>query len=181
MSLMLKSIRVLDLTRVLAGPFCTQILGDYGAEIIKIEKPGVGDDTRSWGPPFLSGKASTCSESAYFLAVNRSKKSVAVDFRHQKGREIIQRLAKKCDVVVENYVPGKLAKYGLDYDSLKEENPDLIYVSLTGYGPDGPYASHAGYDVVIEGEAGLMSVTGDPQSPPSKVGVAITDISTGTK
>jgi succinate---hydroxymethylglutarate CoA-transferase len=167
---MLEKIKILDLSRILAGPYCTQMLGDLGAQITKIEHIK-GDDTRNWGPPFFH------SESAYFLAVNRNKKSVTLDFKSKKGLEILKKLVVESDVLVENYMPGKLDSLGLGYDEMKKLNPKLIYASITGYGPEGPYSKKAGYDVIIEGEAGLMHITGEDN--PVKVGVAITDITTG--
>ncbi|KAI9026259.1 CAIB/BAIF family enzyme [Hyaloraphidium curvatum] len=175
----LEGYRVLDMTRVLAGPHCTQILGDLGAEVIKLESK-MGDDTRHWAPPsapqVLDGGS---PEAVYFLCVNRNKKSVAVDFKLQEGQELIRELARESDVLVENYIPGTLSKYGLGYDDLSKINPGLIYVSLTGYGQEGPYAKRAGYDLIVEGEAGLMHITGEHDRPPVKVGVAITDLTTG--
>lgn len=149
------------------------ILGDLGAEVIKVERPGSGDDTRSWGPPFKG------QEAVYFLTVNRNKKSVAVDIKTRKGQNIIRQLASKCDVLVENYIPGKLAQYNLGYDQLKTECPRLIYCSISGYGQTGPYAKRAGYDVIVSGVAGLMHITGPKDGEPCKVGVAMTDLSTG--
>ncbi|XP_002734750.2 succinyl-CoA:glutarate CoA-transferase-like [Saccoglossus kowalevskii] len=169
----LDGIRVLDLTRVLAGPFATMILGDLGAEIIKIEKPGVGDETRTWGPPFVD------SQSCYFLSINRNKKSLAVDLKDPRGKQIIIELAKKCDVLVENYVPGKLTSMGLGYEDLHKVAPQLIYCSISGYGSDGPYAERAGYDVVAASMAGLLHITGPQDGEPARVGVAMTDLSTG--
>ncbi|XP_076464428.1 succinyl-CoA:glutarate CoA-transferase-like isoform X2 [Babylonia areolata] len=169
----LHGVRVLDLSRVLAGPYCTMILGDLGAEIIKVERPGCGDDTRMWGPPFCN------SESAYFLSVNRNKKSITVNLKHPKGAAIIQQLASVSDVVVENYLPGKLAAMGLGYPHLSSVNPGLVYCSITGYGQMGPYAQRAGYDVIVSGVAGLMHITGPRDGEPCKVGVAMTDLSTG--
>ncbi|KAF2483209.1 CoA-transferase family III domain-containing protein [Neohortaea acidophila] len=171
------------MTRVLAGPYCTQILGDLGAEIIKIEHPTRGDDTRAWGPPYASYTASSgkkgAGESAYFLAVNRNKKSIGLNFQSPSGKEILHGLAKDCDVLVENYLPGALKKYGMDYDTLAKVNPKLIYASITGYGQDGPNSNRAGYDVMVEAEMGLMHITGHRDGPPAKVGVAITDLTTG--
>ncbi|KAK5128437.1 hypothetical protein LTR85_003105 [Meristemomyces frigidus] len=171
------------MTRVLAGPYCTQILGDLGAEIIKIEHPTRGDDTRAWGPPYAtyteqSGKQGS-GESAYFLAVNRNKKSIGLSFQHKSGVEILHKLVKDCDVLVENYLPGALKKYGMDFESVAKINPSLIYASITGYGQTGPYSSRAGYDVMVEAEMGLMHITGHRDGPPAKVGVAITDLTTG--
>ncbi|KAF1911638.1 CoA-transferase family III domain-containing protein [Ampelomyces quisqualis] len=179
----LAGIRVLDMTRVLAGPMCTQILGDLGAEIIKIEHPTRGDDTRSWGPPDLAytdGVGRTFpGESAYYLSVNRNKKSIGLTFNNPTGIDIIHKLAQKCDVLVENYLPGSLAKYQLDYETISKVNPSLVYASVTGYGQTGPYRDRAGYDVMVEAEMGLMHITGERDRPPVKVGVAVTDISTG--
>ncbi|KAF9294678.1 hypothetical protein BGZ88_003537 [Linnemannia elongata] len=175
----LDGIRVLDLTRVLAGPYCTQLLGDLGAEVIKVENPKGGDDTRAWGPPFAANPDGSETESAYFLSVNRNKKSITVNIRSEAGKQLIRDLVKKCDILVENYVPGKLAGMGLGYEDLSALNPGLIYASITGYGQTGPYASRPGYDVMIEAEAGLMYITGEEQGPPVKVGVAVTDLTTG--
>lgn len=169
----LKGVRVLDMSRVLAGPYCTMLLADLGAEVIKVERPGVGDDTRSWGPPFIG------SESCYFISVNRSKKSVTVDIKKPEGVKLIKELAAVSDVLVENYIPGKLSESGLGYPELSELFPNLIYCSITGYGQTGSYASRAGYDVIISGTGGLMHITGPADGEPCKVGVAITDMSTG--
>ncbi|XP_038076832.1 succinate--hydroxymethylglutarate CoA-transferase-like [Patiria miniata] len=169
----LAGIRVLDLTRVLAGPFCTMILGDLGADIIKVEKPGSGDDTRLWGPPFVE------DQSCYFLSINRNKKSICVDLRHPEGLQIIKKIVAQSDILVENYLPGKLDKLGLGYETLKEIAPSLIYCSITGYGPDGPYAKRGGYDVVAAAMAGLIHITGYEDGDPVRVGVAMTDLSTG--
>jgi formyl-CoA transferase len=177
-------IRVLDLTRVLAGPWCAQNLADLGADVIKVERPGAGDDTRSWGPPYLQD-ADGCdtSEAAYYLAANRGKRSVTLDIATPEGQDIVRRLARQSDVVLENYKVGQLKKYGLDYESLKREKPDLIYCSITGFGQDGPYAQRAGYDFIIQGMGGFMSVTGErddlPGGGPQKAGVAISDLMTG--
>ena len=169
----LKGIRVLDLSRVLAGPFVTQLLGDLGAEIIKVEAPGRGDETRSWGPPFADGEA------AYYLSVNRNKKSVTVNLKTPEGVDILKKLAKISDVFIENFKVGGLKKYGLDYESIKKENPRIIYVSITGFGQTGPYKDRPGYDFIIQGMCGVMSVTGEPEGEPMKVGVAWTDVITG--
>ncbi len=169
--------RVLDLSRVLAGPWCTQMLGDLGAEVIKIEQPGTGDDTRGWGPPW-DGEG-TERLSAYFLSANRGKKSVTIDIAKPEGQALICRLAQECDVLVENFKVGGLARYGLDYASLKSANPRLIYCSITGFGQDGPRALQPGYDFMIQGLAGMMSVTGDPSNEPQKSGVAYADVMTG--
>jgi len=179
MSQPLSGIRVLDLSRVLAGPWATQLLADLGAEVIKIERPGEGDDTRGWGPPFLQPDGELPAESAYFLCANRGKKSVAVDLGTPEGARVIRELAGSCDVFIENFKVGGLRKYGLDAESLQALNPGLVYCSITGYGQTGPYASRPGYDFVIQGSAGLMSVTGTPDSGPVKAGVAIVDILTG--
>ncbi|KAF9907323.1 hypothetical protein EC991_011145 [Linnemannia zychae] len=175
----LDGIRVLDMTRVLAGPYCTQLLGDLGAEVIKVENPKGGDDTRAWGPPFATNPDGSETESAYFLSVNRNKKSITVNFQSEGGKQLIHDLVKKCDILVENYVPGKLKSMGLGYEELSALNPKLIYASITGYGQTGPYASRPGYDVMIEAEAGLMYITGEERGPPVKVGVAVTDLTTG--
>ncbi len=173
----LSGIRVLDLSRVLAGPWCTQMLGDLGAEIIKIEQPGKGDDTRSWGPPWHGEGADRLS--AYYLAANRNKKSVAIDISKPEGQALIREMALKCDVLVENFKVGGLEKYGLDYLSLKAVNPRLVYCSITGFGHSGPRAHQPGYDLMVQGLSGLMSITGDPAGEPQKVGVALVDVMTG--
>ena len=176
----LAHLRVLDLSRVLAGPWAAQFLADMGAEVIKIEKPGEGDDTRGWGPPFVrEPSAGDPGMSAYFLCANRGKKSVTVDMATPQGQELIRKLAAKSDVMIENFKVGGLAKYGLDYASIKAINPGIVYCSITGFGQTGPYASRAGYDFLVQGMGGLMSVTGEPDSAPGggpvKVGVAISD------
>ena len=175
----LTGIRILDLSRILAGPWCSQHLADLGAEVIKVEHPVRGDDTRHWGPPWLEGEG----EAAYFLSANRGKQSVAVDIATPEGQAIVQALAKQCDVVLENFKVGGLKAYGLDYASLSAINPGLIYCSITGFGQDGPYAHRAGYDFMIQGMGGLMSLTGLPDDQPGggpmKVGVAVTDLFTG--
>ncbi|KAG9746066.1 CoA-transferase family III, partial [Aureobasidium melanogenum] len=166
-------------------PYCTQILGDLGAEVIKIEHPTRGDDTRAWGPPYAAhiketpSKSPTPGESAYFLSVNRNKKSLALSFQSPSGVEILHKLAAECDVLVENYLPGALKKYKMDYETLKKVNPKLIYASITGYGQTGPYSDRAGYDVMVEAEMGLMHITGHRDGQPAKVGVAVTDLTTG--
>ncbi len=180
----LSHIRVLDLSRVLAGPWCTQTLADLGAEVIKVEKPGSGDDTRAWGPPWLKDAAGRdTEESAYYLSCNRGKKSVALDIAHPEGQRIVRALAAHCDVLVENFKVGGLAKYGLDWASLREVNPRLVYCSITGFGQDGPYAARPGYDLIVQGMGGLMSVTGErdeaPGGGPQKAGVAVADLFTG--
>ena len=180
----LSHLRVLDLSRVLAGPWAGQILADLGAEVIKIERPGVGDDTRHWGPPFASNAAGeSTGEAAYYLSANRNKQSLTVDFTQAEGQRIVRELAAKADILIENFKVGGLAAYGLDYTALKELNPKLIYCSITGFGQNGPYAKRAGYDFMIQGLGGLMSLTGraadEEGAGPVKVGVALTDILTG--
>jgi len=169
----LDGITVLDLTRVLSGPYCTMLLGDMGARVIKIEQPGKGDDTRAWGPPFLEG------ESAYFLSINRNKESVTLDFKHPEGRAIVARLIARSDVLVENFRPGTLAKMGLDYASLAAQHQRLVYASVSGFGQTGPRQKEPGYDAVIQAEGGLMSITGAADGPPYRLGVAIADIVSG--
>ena len=164
---------VLDLSRVLAGPYATQMLGDLGAEVWKVERAGVGDETRAWGPPFVG------DESAYFLSVNRNKLGVALDFQDAAHRDAVRRAAAQADVVVENFLPGDLARFQLDAATLRRGHPELIVCSISGYGQDGPYASLPGYDAVMQGFTGLMSVTGDPNGPPTKVGVAVIDVLAG--
>ncbi len=184
MSGALSNIRVLDLTRVLAGPWASQMLGDLGADIIKIERPGSGDDTRAWGPPYLADDAGrTTGESAYFQCANRNKQSVALDIAHPDGQRLVRALAARSDVLIENFKVGGLRQYGLDAATLRAANPRLIYCSITGFGQTGPYSARAGYDVLVQGMGGLMSVTGradgEPGAGPVKVGVALTDILTG--
>ncbi|KAA0594011.1 crotonobetainyl-CoA:carnitine CoA-transferase CaiB-like acyl-CoA transferase [Azospirillum lipoferum] len=173
----LSHIRVLELSRVLAGPWSAQTLADLGADVIKVERPGAGDDTRAWGPPWAG------DQSAYFLSTNRGKRSITIDFERPEGQELVRRLAAQADVVIENFKVGGLVKYGLDYDSLKAVNPRLVYCSITGFGQTGPYRNRAGYDFMIQGMGGLMSITGQPDGEPGggpvKVGVAVTDIFTG--
>ena len=180
----LSHIRVLDLSRVLAGPWAGQILADLGAEVIKVERPGSGDDTRHWGPPFLKDAAGeNTSEAAYYLSANRNKQSLTVDFTRPEGQRLVREMVAKADILIENFKVGGLAAYGLDYPSLKALNPRLIYCSITGFGQDGPYAKRAGYDFMIQGLGGLMSLTGraddEAGAGPVKVGVALTDILTG--
>lgn len=176
----LDGIRVLDLSRILAGPWATQMLADYGAEVIKIERPGCGDDTRNWGPPFIKdAEGNDTRDAAYFHSANRGKRSLAVDITHPEGQALIRTLAMQSDVVVENFKVGGLKKYGLDYASLKAVNPKLVYCSITGFGQDGPYRERAGYDFMIQAMGGLMSVTGEPDGNPMKVGVALVDVMTG--
>jgi glutaryl-CoA transferase len=180
----LADLRVLDMTRVLAGPWCTQTLADLGADVIKIERPGSGDDTRGWGPPFLrdTGGHET-SDAAYYLAANRGKRSVTLDIASPEGQAIVRKLAAVSDVLVENYKVGQLAKYGLDHESLARINPRLVYCSITGFGQDGPYKDRAGYDFIIQGMGGFMSITGErddlPGGGPQKAGVAVSDLMTG--
>ncbi|NUB14365.1 CoA transferase [Azospirillum brasilense] len=173
----LSHVRVLELSRVLAGPWAAQTLADLGADVIKVERPGAGDDTRAWGPPWAG------EESAYFLSTNRGKRSITIDFERPEGQELVRKLAAQADVVIENFKVGGLVKYGLDYDSLKAINPGLVYCSITGFGQDGPYAKRAGYDFMIQGMGGLMSITGQPDAEagggPVKGGVAVTDVFTG--
>jgi crotonobetainyl-CoA:carnitine CoA-transferase CaiB-like acyl-CoA transferase len=180
----LSHIRVLDLTRILAGPWASQTLADLGAEVIKIERPKTGDDTRSWGPPWLKGKdGRETREAAYYLSVNRGKKSVTVDLAKPAGQRLVRELAAKSDVLIENYKVGDLARYGLAYEDVRAVNPGIIYCSVTGFGQDGPYAQRLGYDFVFQGMAGLMSITGErdelPGGGPQKVGIAVTDVLTG--
>ena len=180
----LSHIRVLELSRILAGPWAGQLLADLGAEVIKVERPIVGDDTRHWGPPYLQNdRSEDTSESAYYLSANRGKKSITLNIATPEGQSVIRDLVKQSDVLIENYKVGGLAKYYLDYESLREINPKLVYCSVTGFGQDGPYAHRAGYDFLIQGMGGLMSVTGEqdhlPGGGPQKVGVALTDILTG--
>ncbi|MEO1200736.1 MAG: CaiB/BaiF CoA-transferase family protein, partial [Pseudomonadota bacterium] len=176
----LKGITVVDLTRILAGPTMTQLLGDLGADVIKIERPGAGDDTRKWGPPFVTGKdGQPTRESAYYLSANRNKRSVAIDIARPEGADLVRRLAASADVLTENFKVGGLKKYGLGYDDLKTTHPHLIYCSITGFGQTGPYASQAGYDYLAQGMSGIMSVTGTPDGEPMKVGVGIADVVCG--
>ena len=184
MSGALSHIRVLDLSRVLAGPWAGQIFGDLGAEVIKVERPGSGDDTRHWGPPYIKdAKGNDSREAAYFQSANRNKQSLTLDFTQPEGQRLVRELVAQCDVLLENFKVGGLAAYGLDYESLKTINPRLIYCSITGFGQSGPYARRAGYDFMIQGLGGLMSLTGRPEGEegagPMKVGVALTDILTG--
>lgn len=180
----LPHIKVVDLSRVLAGPWCTQILADLGADVVKIERPGSGDDTRHWGPPFLKdAQGHETEHAAYYTCANRNKRSVTVDIAKAEGQALIRQLARQSDVLVENFKVGGLAHYGLDYASLKQVNPKLIYCSVTGFGQDGPYAERAGYDLMVQAMSGMMSITGRPDEVPGggpqRVGVALTDIFTG--
>lgn len=174
----LAGVRVLDLSRVLAGPWCGQLLADYGADVIKVERPGAGDDTRAWGPPWWQTPDGTRTAS-YYLAANRGKRSVAADLASADGQALVRALAAEADVLIENYKVGQLAKYGLDHATLADLNPRLVYCSITGYGQDGPYAPRAGYDFAIQAQGGLMSITGEPGREPQKVGVAVADLMTG--
>jgi crotonobetainyl-CoA:carnitine CoA-transferase CaiB-like acyl-CoA transferase len=169
---LLEGIRVLDLSRIIAGPFCSQILGDMGADVIKVEQPGSGDETRTWGPPFANGEA------VYFFCVNRNKRSVTINLKDPRGQVILLELVKRSDILLENFKPGTLTKLGLDYEVLRQENPRLIYCAISGFGRTGPYAERGGFDVIAQAVGGLMAITGDPDGPPVKVGVAMTDIAT---
>jgi crotonobetainyl-CoA:carnitine CoA-transferase CaiB-like acyl-CoA transferase len=176
----LHGVRILDLTRVLAGPSCTQLLGDLGADVIKVERPRVGDETRAWGPPFVKDEAGReTTESGYYLSTNRNKRSVTIDFSRPDGAALVRRLVARCDALVENFKVGGLAEYGLGYEQLREEFPRLVYCSITGFGQTGPYAPRPGYDMLAQGAGGIMSVTGEPDRPPVKVGVAVNDVITG--
>ena len=169
----LTGIRVIDLTRVLAGPYCTQALADAGADVIKIEEPGKGDDTRGWGPPFVEG------ESCYFLAVNRGKRSLTLNLKHEEGRKILWQLLESADVLVENFRPGALARLGFSHEDVRRRNARLVYASISGYGADGPLGGRPGYDAIVQGEGGLMSITGMPDGPPTKVGASLVDVLAG--
>lgn len=180
----LAGIRVLDLSRVLAGPWCTQNLADLGADVIKVERPETGDDTRGWGPPYLKDEdGNDTSESAYYLSTNRNKRSIAIDFSTESGAALVRQMVRDCDILVENFKVGGLKKYGLDYESLKHDNPRLIYCSITGFGQTGPMAPLPGYDFMVQGMGGLMSITGErddePGGGPQKAGVAVSDVITG--
>ena len=176
----LDGIRIFDLTRILAGPTCTQLLGDLGADVIKVEKPGVGDDTRTWGPPYVKGSdGEDTTESAYYLSANRNKRSITIDLQSSGGVALAKQLIAKSDVLIENFKVGSLSKLGLGYNDLKEEFPGLVYCSVTGFGQTGPYAYRAGYDFLAQGLGGIMSITGDPEGAPMKDGVGIADVMTG--
>ena len=176
----LEGVRIFDLTRILAGPTCTQLLGDLGADVIKVEKPGVGDDTRTWGPPYVKGPdGQDTNESAYYLSANRNKRSITLDLQTPSGIALAKKLISKCDVLIENFKVGGLSKLGLGYEDIKQEFPTLVYCSVTGFGQTGPYASRAGYDFLAQGLGGIMSITGDPDGEPMKVGVGIADVMTG--
>ena len=165
--------RVLDLTRALAGPFCTLMLGDNGADVIKVEIPGSGDDTRKWGPPFIG------EESAYYLSINRNKRSLTLNLQDAQAQEVFMKLAQDIDVVVENFTPGVMGRFGLDYDAVKAVNPKVVYCSISGFGQDGPYRNRPAYDQIMQGVGGLMSITGEPDGEPQKIGIAVTDIGAG--
>ena len=169
----LEGIRVLDLTRALAGPFCTLMLGDNGADVIKVEIPGTGDDTRKWGPPFIG------EESAYYLSINRNKRSLTLNLQDAQAQEVFMKLAKDIDVVVENFTPGVMGRFGLDYDAVKAVSPKVVYCSISGFGQDGPYRNRPAYDQIMQGVGGLMSITGEPDGEPQKIGIAVTDIGAG--
>jgi len=175
----LQGINVFDLTRVLAGPTATQILGDLGAKIIKVERPITGDDSRNLGPPYLDSNATDPKESAYYLSVNRNKHSVTIDLTKKKGQVLAKKIIKKCDVLVENFRAGTLKQYGIDYESIKKINPKIIYCSITGFGQNGPYASRGGYDYLVQAMGGIMSITGEKKGLPTKIGVGVSDIITG--
>lgn len=176
----LAGIKVLDLSRILAGPSAAQLLGDLGADVVKVEKPDEGDDTRKWGPPYVRGSAGEkTNESAYYLSANRNKRSIAIDIGSDEGQELVHQLIAQADILVENYKVGGLAKYGLAYEQIKERYPRLIYCSVTGFGQTGPYANRPGYDFLIQGMGGIMSLTGEPDGEPMKVGVGIADVMTG--
>lgn len=176
----LDGVRILDLSRILAGPTCTQLLGDLGADVVKVERPGAGDDTRKWGPPYVKdADGQETGESAYYLSSNRNKRSIAIDIAKAEGQALVKRLLAQADVLIENFKVGGLAGYGLDYASLKDEFPSLVYCSITGFGQYGPYANRPGYDLLAQAMGGIMSITGQPDGPPTKVGVGIADVMTG--
>jgi len=175
----LAGLKVLELARILAGPWAGQTLADLGADVVKVERPGAGDDTRGWGPPFVAGAAGERLDAAYFHACNRGKRSIAVDFEMPEGQAIVRRLAARADVLIENFKTGGLRKYGLDFEGLRADNPRLVYCSITGFGQTGPYAARAGYDFMIQGMGGVMDLTGDPAGEPQKTGVAFADIFSG--
>src|SRR5581483_4832705 len=179
MSRPLAGLRVLELARVLAGPWAGQILADLGADVIKVERPGKGDDTREWGPPFVEGTDGKNLGGAYYHSTNRGKRSIAIDFESEKGRKIVAKLAARSDILIENFKLGGLAKFGLDYKTLSAANPRLIYCSITGFGQTGPYAHRPGYDLIIQGMAGIMSLTGEAGREPMRMGVAFADVFTG--
>jgi crotonobetainyl-CoA:carnitine CoA-transferase CaiB-like acyl-CoA transferase len=179
MSKPLAGLRVLELARILAGPWAGQLLADLGADVVKVERKGTGDDTRGWGPPFVEGADGKHIGSAYFHSANRGKRSIEIDFESEDGRRIVRKLAARSDVLIENFKVGGLAKFGLDYKSLSPENPRLIYCSVTGFGQDGPYAKRAGYDLMAQGMAGIMDLTGTPEGEPTRIGIPVSDIFTG--
>ena len=179
MSAPLTGIRVLELARILAGPWCGQVLADLGADVVKVERSGAGDDTRQWGPPFVMGETGEDLGAAYFHSCNRGKRCIAADFETREGQALVTRLASHADVVIENFKVGGLKRYGLDPESLRALNPRLVVCSISGFGQDGPYAARAGYDFLIQGMGGAMSLTGAPDGPPTKAGMAIADIFTG--
>jgi crotonobetainyl-CoA:carnitine CoA-transferase CaiB-like acyl-CoA transferase len=176
----LTGVRVLELARILAGPWAGQILADLGADVIKVERKGAGDDTRGWGPPFMPGAGEEHLGAAYYHATNRGKRSIELDFESEEGRRIVRKLAERSDILIENFKVGGLAKFGLDYASLSALNPRLIYCSVTGFGQDGPYAPRAGYDLLVQGMGGIMDITGTPEGEPTRIGIPVVDIFTGT-
>ncbi len=175
----LDGLRILDLSRILAGPTATQLLGDFGADIIKVERPGLGDETRAWGPPFVEGTGGPTQESAYYLCANRNKRSIAVDIATPEGAQVVRDLLATCDVLIENFKPGGLDKYGLSYGDLKDQFPKLVYCSISGFGQTGPNREKPGYDLLAQAYGGIMSLTGDPEGEPMKVAVGIADVMTG--
>jgi crotonobetainyl-CoA:carnitine CoA-transferase CaiB-like acyl-CoA transferase len=175
----LHGLRVLELARILAGPWAGQLLADLGADVVKVERPGSGDDTRSWGPPFVEGSGGEPASASYFHACNRGKRSITADFEKEEGRALVRRLASHADAVIENFKVGGLERHGLDYESLRLVNPRIVYCSITGFGQDGPYAHRAGYDLMIQGMGGIMDLTGEPDGEPQKIGVAYADVFTG--
>ncbi len=176
----LSGLRVLDLSRILAGPYCTQLLGDYGADIIKVERPGLGDDTRSWGPPYVTdSEGEPTSESAYYLSTNRNKRSIAVDISTEEGAAVVKKLVRHCDIMIENFKVDGLKKYGLDHEAILKDHPGLIYCSISGFGQTGPNASKPGYDLLVQAFGGIMSLTGEAEGDPMKVGVAVADVMCG--
>src|SRR5215475_10158387 len=175
----LTGVRVLELARILAGPWAGQILADLGADVIKVERKGTGDDTRAWGPPFVAAADGGHLGSAYFHGTNRGKRSIELDFETAEGQRLVKKLAKRSDILLENFKVGGLKKFGLDYETLSADHPRLIYCSVTGFGQNGPYAHRAGYDLIIQGMGGIMSITGEPEREPMRLGVAFADVFTG--
>ena len=176
----LAGLKVFDMTRVLAGPSATQILGDLGADVVKVERPGQGDDTRKWGPPYIrNAEGENTTESAYYLSANRNKRSITLDFTKPEGQALARRMVARSDIVLENYKVGTLKRYNLAYEQLKDEFPGLVYCSVTGFGQTGPYAPRAGYDFLVQAMGGIMSITGEPDGDPQKLGVGIADLMTG--